>query len=520
MNKQYIIHPFSFAIYPILFLYYKNIEEITYSEIIIPIIFLLVLVVLINKIGSTISSNYHKVGILASLFLIFILFFGHIFNIVQYWHINSFYLGRIRFLLIFWIILFVSIAIYTSNVKTNLSKVTHFLNIISSVLVFYFLFLIILYKFYGNSNIKFVNYLTDNNSYSDQLSDVKSSRDFYYIILDEYANNNTLIDVYNFNNQSHIDYLTNKGFYVASRSRSNYAMTFLSLASSLNMNYINSMSQVIGNESKDRRLCDQMIQNNKIVDFFKSNGYKYIHLDSGWKSTSNNINADYNFFCKSNFGWLNEFEIVLIKTTILRFLVEHYNLFDISSRERTLFTFSKLSELNKIKGSKFVFAHIICPHEPYVFGANGETVSKNNEMEEKSLLEAEKQKYINQLIFVNKKIELLIEEILSQSNVPPVIILQADHGSGSFYGNLESVNHPSESNLKERMRIFNAYYLPGDSKKILYDSISPVNTFRLIFNIYFHSNFQLLKDQSYYSTYDRPFKFTDVTDIVKFSKTK
>lgn len=518
-NKPFIIHPFSFAIYPILFLFYKNIEEIPYSEIIIPIIVLLVIVVFINKVGRIISSNYHKVGIFTSLFLIFILFFGHIYNIVQYWHINNFYLGRLRFLFIFWILLFGSITYCVNRVKTNLNKITYLLNIISSVLVFYFLFFIILFKFNGNSNTKISYFITDNNSNNDHLNDTKPYRDFYYIILDGYANYVTLIDVYNFNNQSYIDYLINKGFYIGSRSRSNYAMTFLSLASSLNMNYINFMSQILGNESKDRRLCDQIIQNNKVVGFFKSIGYKYIQLDSGWESTSSNINADYNFICKSKFAWLNEFEIVLIKTTILRSLVEHFNLFDISSRERTLFTFSKLSELNKIKGSKFIFAHILCPHEPYVFGPNGEIVSKNNEREEKSL-EAEKQKYINQLIFVNKKIELLIEEILSQSNIPPVIILQADHGSGSFYGNSESINHPSESNLKERMRIFNAYYLPGDSKKKFYDSISPVNTFRLIFNTYFHSNFQLLKDQSYYSTYDRPYKFTDVTDIVKFSKTK
>ena len=55
-----------------------------------------------------------------------------------------------------------------------------------------------------------------------------------------------------------------------------------------------------------------------------------------------------------------------------------------------------------------------------------------------------------------------------------------------------------------------------DGNKLLYDSISPVNTFRLVFNYYFDTNYELLNDLSYYITgYKEPYKFTDVTDRVK-----
>lgn len=134
----------------------------------------------------------------------------------------------------------------------------------------------------------------------------------------------------------------------------------------------------------------------------------------------------------------------------------------------------------------------------------------------------EKEQYLNQLAFVNKKVEGLIDEILSKSEIPPIILLQGDHGSASTFGDSNSADwdgvdweHPTEIMLRERMRILNAYYLPGQGSALLYDSITPVNTFRLIFNSYFDSNYQLLDDRSYYSNYERPYKFVDVTDTVK-----
>ena len=73
----------------------------------------------------------------------------------------------------------------------------------------------------------------------------------------------------------------------------------------------------------------------------------------------------------------------------------------------------------------------------------------------------------------------------------------------------------SEEMLKERIEILNAYYLPDNAKDFLYDSITPVNTFRLIFNYYFNVSYELLEDKSYFSHIKRRCKFIDVTDKIK-----
>jgi hypothetical protein len=82
---------------------------------------------------------------------------------------------------------------------------------------------------------------------------------------------------------------------------------------------------------------------------------------------------------------------------------------------------------------------------------------------------------------------------LERSETPPIIILQGDHGL--------------DGPLASQMAILNAYYLPEDGDQFLYETISPVNTFRIIFNHYYGGNYGLIEDISYYSRHVDPFNF-------------
>ena len=64
-----------------------------------------------------------------------------------------------------------------------------------------------------------------------------------------------------------------------------------------------------------------------------------------------------------------------------------------------------------------------------------------------------------------------------------MIIIQGDHGLDT----------------EARMAILNAYYLPGDGAKMLYPTITPVNSFRVVFNAYFGQEYPILPDTSLYS---------------------
>ena len=138
-----------------------------------------------------------------------------------------------------------------------------------------------------------------------------------------------------------------------------------------------------------------------------------------------------------------------------------------------------------------MFYHIDIPHPPFVFGPNGETYTRSEDMpghdipeSDTTAWEANQEKlYIDQVLFINKQILPIIDEILAESQTPPVIILQGDHGTDG----------------QNRMAIFSSYYVPDDMRSQLYPAISPVNTFRLLFDSLFGTAYGLLPDVSYYS---------------------
>ena len=522
MKKTFIIHPFLFAIFPILFLYSYNIGKlsiVSLSEILIPIAIILgFTIIAVGLLWLILKKDSRKAGIIVSIFLFLFFSYGRIYEQIKGFKIGNFVIGGHRYLLVVWLILFILGTYFTIRTKKNLRNFSNILNVIAVVLVLFSLVNIGFYKF-KTKDIK-----EDNNvilqdeeiSVSENLAELP---DIYYIILDGYAGESSLEEFYDYDNHEFTNFLTEKGFYVACKSRCNYPWTTSSLASSLNMEYINYLSDKVGLESDDRTIPYQMITNSNVWKFLHSKGYQFVHFDSsGWGPTDRNRNADISI----RVNRFNEFNILLIQTTMLK-PFEKYIIVD-SGIQKVLYSFSNLAKVHQIEGPKYIFAHIMTPHPPFFFGANGELIP---EAEYKLDAYWDREKYLNQLIFVNSKLEILIEEILSKSKVPPIIILQGDHGArltlGDPHGDREDPAnigwlYPTAEMLRESTFILNAYYLPENGSNLLYDSITPVNTFRLIFNIYFDGDYELLEDKCYYSPYWQPYNFFDVTEIKNYNQ--
>jgi hypothetical protein len=328
--------------------------------------------------------------------------------------------------------------------------------------------------------------------------------DIYYIILDEYASESTLKD-FGYDNHDFLEFLRNKGFYVANSSQCNHgadnrlkASTVLSLASSLNMNYLNNLDEMNTTIQKGKLAPYKLIQDNRVMRFLKSKGYTTINIGSSWGPTAFNNYADINFVPFILFGSpdQNEFIHVYMKTTMLRpfgnILLNH-SFYD---PQRVLYAFSKLENNSEIGHPKFVFAHIVSPHPPYIFDRNGEFISINAKSYD--YRSAMREPYINQLIFINKKLINLVNKLIDEpDNYPKIIIIQSDHGL-EFQENKSYENRSHQKMFKHGMTILNAYYFPNNDYKNLYDNITPVNTFRIVFNSYFNTSFELLNDTNYY----------------------
>ena len=221
---------------------------------------------------------------------------------------------------------------------------------------------------------------------------------------------------------------------------------------------------------------------------------------------------------------VNEFHEGLKNATPLPDMGSSDNGGDIYSRYRmhTMFTLNKLGKVAlEHQGPKFIFAHIGQPHPPFIFGPDGEPVrleSRFNDHDGSMLIrpgrltaEQYRKHYRDQLIFLNKQMERVIDEILANSSQPPILLVFGDHGPRSKL-DWESAE---KTDVKESFSILNAYHLPGNGKELLYPEISPVNSFRVIFNHYFGTRLDLLPDRSFFSTASQLYKFQDVTDRVR-----
>jgi hypothetical protein len=462
-----------------------------------------------------------KTGIIVTFFLMLFFSYGNIIALIETRpvieplinkQLSFIFLARHKLLTSLWIILYVSGVFFTIKTKRDLRNISKILSVVICSFLVMSLFQIGIYKFsnrgMGRATVK-INY---GHSETTKLTRPDTLRDIYFIVLDGYASSRILTDVYDFSNQSFTDILTDRGFYVAAESSSNYAHTIPSLASSLNMDYIQHLINRVGVKSMDQAY--QLIHDNKVMNILRSIGYRFINYPSG------SFPSNYNKFALNiKCGGLNEFTMVLIQSTMLRPLGE-LPFIDflpyVSTRQRILCTFSSLASLHTINEPKFVFAHIISPHPPYVFGADGEKLPKAV-MKMTGDIWGEKEDYVNQLMYVNKQIEIIIDEILNNSRIPPIIIIQADHGPAAtiYDSDNNGWDNPSITGLNERMRILNAYYLPAGGDSILYDFITPVNNFRIVFNYYFGTNQSLLEDEIYYSPLDQTYNFSNVTEKIK-----
>lgn len=332
--------------------------------------------------------------------------------------------------------------------------------------------------------------------------------DIYYIILDEYGRSDALKEILNFDNSEFIEYFKKKGFYVAEASSTNYAITLQSLASSLNSDYLDTYtSPDAKDDAVNARQLTEMIRQNQALTTLKNAGYRFVSLASGYSYTEF-TDADI-YYLPENY--INDFEMEYLKSTALTIGFDTFQ----ASRSRALINnaFDRLADLPEVATDrpKFVFAHIMAAHVPFVFGPNGESVPLwafsihpgDQRYADRTYVSA----YRDQVIYINSRLQTTIDAILSKSKVEPIIILQGDHGPESRLDWLSIEN----TCLKERMSILNAYYFPGEGKEKLYPSITPVNTFRLLFTNYLGLNKPLLKDQIFFSLWNKSYQFIDVT---------
>ncbi len=342
-----------------------------------------------------------------------------------------------------------------------------------------------------------------------------SKPDIYYIILDAYGGEEMLKKLHGFDNSGFTSALKEMGFILPPESKSNYTRTIHSLGSSLNMQYLDNAEKIMG-DSYLWWPFKGTFSNNETRKFLESQGYQTVGIASGWGFTTI---KDTDVYKQPYPIFLDEFDKVFIQNTNLSLFgfLENYGVSFPSyntHRQIVQYEFDQLKEIPKLDSPKFTFVHIISPHPPFVFDAEGNPINPTYPFtiaDNRYLITPPskyEKDYLNQLSFVNTQVLEVVKAILEKSATPPIIIIQGDHGPGIFIDS-QSLTPPC---FYERYSNLNAYYLPGVDPKTIPEDITPVNTFRMIFNYYFSANLEMLPNRQYFSLPETVHKFEDVTD--------
>lgn len=511
-NRQVLFHPILFAGYPTVFVVNANVAAVNPSVLFGP---LFISVAMTSLLWWLIYRRVHDAKLSALYVSVCVLgfySFSAVHELVISWSLHRDFdkvsvLGKM--IGVCFLMVLVSAGLWFARRK-HLHAVTYAVNVAGTVLVFSPIIEIGVQMYQSFPPRDLLPDLVSFEAIPPAMRTAENPPDIYYIVLDGYARRDLLVEEYDYDNSSFLESLIDQGFYVARNSRANYPWTLGSMASALNFAYLD---EPLGDQLRSYEnhvFLRQLLHRNRVMRHLHAAGYYTIVYESQYYELDLR-EADQTV----STSWTpSPFSMAILQMTPVPALLRWAEMplfFDLH-RARILSTLDLLPRAVLHESPKFVFAHLMYAHAPYVFEAGGE--SRNPETfygwrpSKGTTLDEFRRIYRGQVHYLNTQLQTTIRRIIADSPRPPVIIVQGDHGP-ELGLSFESLN---ETNVKQRYSILNAYLFPNGGNANLYDSITPVNSFRVLFNHYFGTSYPLLEDKSYYTSSRMVYDFEPIPE--------
>lgn len=499
-----ILAPIALSAYPVLFLFAHNQGQTYAADLGRPLAVSMAGGALVLGCAALVYRDVAKAGLLASAFVVLFFGYGHVVNLFPAPSVTvAVAVGAVE------AVLLVVLAVALTRLRSSPEKPVALVALVAGVLVAFAVSSMAI----GAWNRRQAARAGTSEAGGVQVRTEGRRPDIYYIILDSYPSERSLREFYGYDNAPFLEALQSRGFTVTPDSKSNYGATLLSLGSSLNMTHLEELTAPY-RETSDRTVLMDAVRNSEVVRLLRERGYRFVNVASGFSGTDPMPTADEQLrFAK---GSLSEFEVLAISTTPLAELPAIRETSDpfLLRRYAVLHAFEALATIEPSGQPMFVLAHVLSPHPPFVFDADGGMRERKGRFNHTKYSHDEYvEGFRGQVTFVNARLVPAIDAILSRYGAAnqPIVIIQGDHGPRS----LRRRNNTSEAFYRERFSILNAYHIPKDFTVALYPSISPVNSFRAVCSGVFGAKLEMLPDESYFSTSGRPYAFKPVSALAR-----
>ena len=504
-----------FAAFPVLHLFRSNLDEVSAGQALAPLGLVIGAAAIVLGIAWFILRDIRRAGLLTTLVVVLFFSYGYAADALEDRELFGIAIGRDRYVLALWALLAIGGALLLLRIRRSLPEVTKILNGVAVVLVAMTAVPIVADKVTGPDEVNQIA----RPSPVPTAEIREGKRDIYYVNFDRYGGEDSLGPNFGYDNRPFLATLEAKGFVVAHHARANYPNTGHSMTSMLNMTYLDEVGRQV-RDSGDWGPLYGLLKDHVVGRFLKSEGYRYVHIGNWFEGTRTSPLADQ----VVSYDPLSEFSRELLETTPVGALSKSFGVAEdkLDPRhvawKRVLFQIDQLMRAGNDGKPTFVMAHIILPHEPYVFQSDG------------SFLEADvmrarhwHENYLESLRFANAMMTQIADHLLAgPDESDPIIIFASDEGPppGTDKNNTDpdpdAWISKTTKQLRQKFPILAAFYLPGPERPPIAQTITPVNFFRSIFSIYFGANLPLLADDSFvWFDKDHLYRFESVTERVR-----
>jgi hypothetical protein len=500
MRRPWPVYPFLLAVYPVLFLYARNMQIVDFSETLAPAGIALGVLLLIWALAWIPKRDLAKSALVAALAVLLAQSFRPVQTVLPE-----------KVAVVAWFAVLILGAVLLFKAPGPGPFVQRWLNVTAAFLIAFPLIAILksetLYRF--SSGDPPFRAPSSQAAKAHEASGPQVLPDIYDIVLDGYAREDVLRTHYGFDNRDLLSALRERKFFVADSARANYWQTTFSIGSMLNMSHIRCIKGT-GEyfDCGSRRISmSDLVQKNTVSALLAGKGYRTVAFATGYTYVELRHADVFKDAQVKGLDRLSSFHYEALCLTPVPALNRLFNRLPMRSsetrRQRILNTLNHIADTSDRDSPLFVFAHVAAPHPPFVFHANGTPAAPRKPfsgadgsayMQLGGTIEEYQAGYVDQLRFVNSALVRAVDSILERSTRPTVIVIHSDHGPGS----LLDWDHPERSDFFERMSILLAVRLPDGSDPHLPADQTLVNLYPLLFWRLFHEEIPTSPDTYYY----------------------
>lgn len=470
-----------FAAYPLLSLFEQNQTELPLSVIWSPLIVVSALIIALYAVLLLVLKNGPKAGVLTALavvaFFYFETFKGDVgLGVSDGW------------VLVIWLAVCAVVGVLLARMSHSLGSVALGIGVAAAVLAVVPALRVASYQ-HRHPAVKASDPRLWATSLAPPSQAPATKPDIYVIIPDDYARSDVLKRYFHYDNAAFVAQLKRRGLTLSDQVRTPYSDSESNIAAELNMDYLTGLRRILGPTSEDVRPLKTIMEDNRAARIVKALGYRYHQLDTD-EVTYAGGNPGI-----SPVATPDSFQSLWLRKSVLRAVGGPIGFNDGAGDERfrkaVRSGFDRLDSVIAQPGPKLVVFHTLIPHDPYIFGARGQSVTFPSQSDAAIHSRLGMTYYVPQLRWLEGKLLGTIDQIRAHAKQPPVIVLMSDEGfeAGDTF--------PEAITRDIRVKGLLAWSLPGISHARGPQPPNTVNTLRWVFNQVLGTKYPMLPTASY-----------------------